>query len=136
MQLMARQGILPHSLSRCPVPVCTACLYGKATKRKWRDKTSDNTAESYVPTKPGEVVSVDQMISSTPGLIAQISGNPYKARYQCATVFIDHASDYSYIVIQKSTSAQETVEAKMIFERFASDQGIKIQYYHCDNGVF
>ena len=24
----------------------------------------------------------------------------------------------------------------MVFERFASDQGIKIQHYHCDNGVF
>ena len=103
---------------------------------KYSQSTSDNTAKAYVPTKPGKVVSVNQMISSTPGLIAQISSNPYKARYQCATVFIDHASDYSYVVIQKSTSAQETVEAKMIFEHFASDKGIKIQSYHCYNGVF
>jgi hypothetical protein len=70
-------------------------MYGKATKRKWRDKTLNNKAEAYVPTKPGEVVSVDQLISSTPGLIAQLSGSPYKARYNVATVFIDHATDYS-----------------------------------------
>ena len=85
IQLMAKQGILPRRLAKCPIPVCTACLYGKATKRKWRDKNADNESEAYVPTRPGEVVSVDQLISSTPGLIAQISGTPYKAIYKCAT---------------------------------------------------
>lgn len=133
---MARRGIIPHRLAKCPVPACTACMYGKAIKRKWRDKNADNQAEAYVPTRPGEVVSVDQMISATPGLIAQMTGWPCKARYKCATVFMDQASDYSYVVIQKGTSADETVEAKMVFERFASDNGIKIQHYHADNGVF
>jgi hypothetical protein len=136
IQMMAKQRILPFRLSKCPIPVCTACLYGKATKRKWRSKHADNLKESYVPTKPGEVISIDQMISPTAGLVAQNTGILTKARYKVATVFIDHATDYSYVAIQKSTAADETLKAKMLFERNADDQGIKIEAYHSDNGIF
>jgi Reverse transcriptase (RNA-dependent DNA polymerase) len=59
-----------------------------------------------------------------------------KERYKVATVFIDHATDYSYVAIQKSTAADETIKAKMLFERNAQDQGIKVEAYHSDNGVF
>jgi hypothetical protein len=124
IQMMAKQRILPFRLSKCPIPVCTACLYGKATKRKWRSKHADNMKESHVPTRPGEVISIDQMISPTAGLVAQNTGILTKARYKVATVFIDHATDYSYVAIQKSTSAEETIKAKMLFERNAYDQGL------------
>jgi hypothetical protein len=133
---MAKQRILPFRLSKCPIPVCTACLYRKATKRSWRSKHSNNMHESHVPTRPGEVISIDQMISPTAGLVAQNTGTLTKARYKVATVFIDHATDYSYVAIQKSTSAEETLKSKMLFERNAYDQGIKIESYHSDNGIF
>jgi len=32
MQLLARAGVIPRRLAKCPVPVCSACLYGKATR--------------------------------------------------------------------------------------------------------
>jgi hypothetical protein len=35
IKAMARRGILPARLATCPIPVCTACLYGKATKKPW-----------------------------------------------------------------------------------------------------
>eukprot|EP00977_Amphora_coffeiformis_P029403 scaffold40460_cov550-Amphora_coffeaeformis.AAC.1 len=89
-----------------------------------------------IPTKPGEVVSVDQMKSSVPGLIAQMAGIPTKQRYTVATVFVDHATDFSYVHFQKSDSAVETVEAKEAFERRASQDGVSIKHYHADNGVF
>ena len=38
LQEMARQGILPWRLAQCKIPSCSACLYGKATKRDWRSK--------------------------------------------------------------------------------------------------
>jgi transposase InsO family protein len=76
------------------------------------------------------------MISPTAGLVAQNTGSLTKERYKVATVFIDHATDYSYVAIQKSTAAEETIKAKMLFERNAHDQGIKIDAYHSDNGVF
>ena len=32
---MACQGILPQRLAHCKIPLCSACLYGKAMKRAW-----------------------------------------------------------------------------------------------------
>jgi hypothetical protein len=136
IQMMAKQRIIPYRLSKCPIPICTACLYGKATKRKWRHKHSDNDKVAYVPTRPGEIVSIDQMISPTAGLVAQNTGILTKDRYKVATVFIDQATDFSYVAIQKTSSAIETLKAKMMFERAATDQGIHIEAYHSDNGIF
>ncbi len=33
MQVMATQGILPKRWAKCDIPICTSCLYGKATRR-------------------------------------------------------------------------------------------------------
>ena len=52
------------------------------------------------------------MISLTPGIIAQMAGFLTKERYTCATVFVDHNSNLSYVHFQKSTSAEYTLEAK------------------------
>ena len=35
LQEMACQGILARRLAHCKIPSCSACLYGKATKRAW-----------------------------------------------------------------------------------------------------
>jgi hypothetical protein len=76
MQLLARSGVIPRRLATCPVPVCSACLYGKATRRPWRTKPSNSPSDGIIPTAPGEVVSVDQLISNVPGLVAQMAGRP------------------------------------------------------------
>ena len=52
------------------------------------------------------------------------------------TIFVDHYSDLSYIHAQKTTSAQETIEAKHAFERFAKSHGVMVKHYHADNGRF
>jgi hypothetical protein len=51
--------------------------------------------------------------SSTPGLIAQIKGWLTKKRNKVATIFVDHFSGLSNIHLQKSTNADETLEAKL-----------------------
>jgi hypothetical protein len=71
---MAKMGIIPKRMAKCPVPTCLACLYAKAIRRKWRGKTANNSDEATKPSKPGECISVDQLKSPTPGLIAQLSG--------------------------------------------------------------
>jgi hypothetical protein len=90
LQEMAKQGIIPRRLAKCRIPTCSACLYSKATKRPWRGKPrtrgSDNETQ---PTKPGEIVSVDQLVSPTPGLIAQMTGFLTTKRYRYATVYVD-----------------------------------------------
>jgi hypothetical protein len=57
-----------------------------------------------------------------------------KKRYRVATIFVDHFSGLSYIHLQKSTNAEETVEAKIAFERFAIKINVTIKSYQADNG--
>ena len=79
---MAKLGTIPKKLANCPVPACSSCLYAKAIKRKWRSRTTNNKDEAVKPTKPGERVSVDQLVSPTPGLIAQMAGFLTTKRYK------------------------------------------------------
>ena len=135
LQIMARKGVIPKSIATCNIPTCTACEYARATKRPWRPKTSMQHNKNQ-PTRPGQVVSVDQLVSSTPGLIAQMSGFLTRKRYRYATVFVDQYSGCGYTHMQQTASAEETIRAKRMFEKWAHDRGVEVQHYHADNGVF
>jgi len=75
IQGMAKRGDLPSRLADCRIPKCTSCLYGKATKRPWRNKPSGKfESKIRIATKPGEVISVDRLESPTPGLYGQLKG--------------------------------------------------------------
>jgi hypothetical protein len=136
VQRLAQMGVLPKRLANCPIPTCTACLFGKATRRPWRHKSENNSSKSRVINKPGQVVSVDQMKSPTPGLVAQLTGRCTTACYNCATVFLDQVSDLSFVYLQKTQSGEETLVAKRAFEQYALEHGVRVQHYHCDNGIF
>ena len=77
------------------------------------------------PTKPGQVVAIDQLVSPTPRLIAQISGYLTSKRYKYATVFVDLYSRYGYVYLQKTASANETCEGKKAFEAHALRSGLE-----------
>jgi hypothetical protein len=94
---MAKLGIIPKRLAKCAVPTCSACLYAKAIRRPWRSRSSTNLDEASKPKRPGECVSVDQLVSPTPGLIAQMSGFLTMKRYKYATVYVDQASRLSFV---------------------------------------
>ena len=137
MRAMAAAGILPSRLANCEAPVCPACMFGKAQRRPWRHKPTVENKQSVVdPTVPGQVVSVDQMVSQTPGLVAQMSGFITSKRYTVATVFVDQATKYGFTFFQSSTSADETLLAKQAFEDHCRRMNVQIQHYHADNGVF
>jgi len=137
MKLMARMGILPKTLIDCPVPLCTACLFGKATRRPWRTRAPGNQGDpTRTITKPGDCVSIDQLVSVTPGLIAQAKGSCTTKQYRVATVFVDHFSRMGYVHVQKGATALETIEAKNAFERYSHTNGVTISHYHADNGIF
>ena len=135
LQEMARQGILPRRLAQCKIPTCSACRYGIAKKRARRSKQERQRQRNQV-LKPGKVISVDQMVSPVPGLIAQMVGFPTKQRYKYATVFIDQASRMGFVYLQKACSAEESIEAKKAFEKSAANRGVTVQAYHADNGIF
>ena len=133
---MARQSIIPKSLSNCQIPFCSACSYAKLTKRPWKPCTSYDYKQSLMVMQPGQLVSKDMLISPTLGLIAQMSGFITKQRYHYATVYVDQATGYAYVYLQQTASAQETLESKKAFERAAATHNISIKAYHADNGIF
>jgi hypothetical protein len=99
-------------------------------------RTTTNIDEATKPKLPGECVSVDQLVSPTPGLIAQMSGFLTMQRYKYARVYVDQASRLSFVWLKKSATADETLEGKTAFKQYAKDRGISIQAYHADNSTF
>ena len=124
-------------LKDAPVPVCAACLYGKATRKPWRTKPKKVDKDKLrKATAPGQIVSVDMLVSPVPGLIAQMAGWITGKRYKYAAVYVDNYSGFSYVHLQKTQSAEETLQGKELFERKSGTFGVKIQHYHADNGIF
>ena len=120
-------------LMTCPLPIRSACLFAKATKRAWRSKADANTLQKAKA--PGDIVSIDQLESSTPGLVAQAKGRSTKSRFTCAPVFVHHYSRLTYLHMQESNGALETLSAKHAFEQYARSFDVAIRHYHGDNGL-
>jgi hypothetical protein len=83
IQRMATRGLLPKRLANCRIPMFQACINVRMTKRPWRGKKIKNENKLLTITAPGDCVSVDQMESTTPGLIAQIKGIPTNSKIPC-----------------------------------------------------
>ena len=49
-------------------PVCLSCLFGKAHKRQWRTKGGNKKIKKE-GVKPGEDISIDQVVMSHPGIV-------------------------------------------------------------------
>ena len=107
IQNAARLGILPHRLTQVKdPPKCPGCLYGAAHQRPWQ--TGKEYSHLRKAEGPGDLVSVDQLVSSVPGFIAQEKANVrYKLTRRAATVFVDHFSCLSYVHVHTSTGGDE-----------------------------
>jgi hypothetical protein len=136
IQQIAAKGIIPRRLASCPIPICQSCLFGKMSRTAWRQKGDLQTPIGQTITRAGQCLSVDQLESPHPGIIAQLKGIPTRDRYTVSTIFVDHYSDYTFVYLQRTTSAQDTLAAKREFERSARSMGISIERYHSDNGRF
>jgi hypothetical protein len=40
------------------------------------------------------------------------------------------------VYLQKTASAEETLLGKMAFEHYCAQNGVKVQHFHADNGIF
>ena len=136
LRIMANKGIIPKKFATCDIPVCQACAYAKMIRKPWRNKPKNEALINNKTLRPGDVISVDQLVSPVPGFIAQMTGKLTVKRYRYATVFVDQASRVGYTHLQKSADADETVEAKVAFEAFMDSMGILVKAYHADNGIF
>ncbi len=69
----------------------------------------------FVATKAGQCVSVDQLISTQVGFIAQLKVTLTKKRYTAATIFVVHYSRLKYNHLMTKLTSEETMEAKQAF---------------------
>ena len=86
LKLMARCGMIPRELANVEPLPCPGCAYGKVHRRQWRYKGIRNMKKLRMATSPGEVVSMDQMVSPMPGFVPVHRGNPTTQRYCGATI--------------------------------------------------
>ena len=128
IQDLAQHGILPKHISSCPHPICRSCQLGKAHLRS-SPNINDVRHIDHDDLQPGDKVSVDQIESSTPGLVAISRGKPTNATYHAASVYVDHASRYTFVKMHYSTGGTKAVEGKRCFEQLALSHGIKIKSY-------
>ena len=133
LKQMADQGI-PRKLAKVPPPKCPSCLYRKAHRKPWQTHKIDQKIKPT--TVPGAVVSIDQLESPVPGFIPIAKGQPTIRKYRGASVFVDHASDFTYVHMHHHLTTDETINAKHAFERLAEQHGVRILHYHCDNRRF
>jgi hypothetical protein len=116
-------------------PMCNDCCGAKATRKPWRSKSAKyNQRHLKKATHPGGVISVDQLESSIPGFIGQMTGKLTRQCIVASTVFVDHASDFSYVYHQTSMTSEETLKSKLEYEKFALSHGVHIKHYLADNG--
>jgi hypothetical protein len=104
------------------------------TKVPWKGR--EISSKVFVATKAGQCVSVDQMILTQVGFIAQLKGTLTKKHYASATIFIDHYLRLKYIHLMTKLTSEETMEAKRAFKHFAKQHSIRILHYYCINGQF
>ena len=137
--MLAERGYLPKSLLKCRdnTPLCVACQFGAAHRCPWRVKGKrSGSIRRDNEVNPGNGTSIDQIISSQPGLIPQMSGFLTGERIWGATTICDHVSDYVHCHLMKNLTLEETLTAKHAWEKIMAQAGRVVKHYHADNGRF
>ena len=86
-------------------------------------------------TLAGDCVSIDQYQSTTPGRHKQTRGKE-KEKFVGGTIFVDHATTFTYAEHQITLSAGNTVVSKQNFEAELEQYGVIARAYRADNAPF
>ena len=79
-------------------------MHIRKSNQKFLDKLSSTQYSPIIVIEPGEVVSVDQLVSPAPGIIDQMTDRLATKRYKYVTVFANQASKLGYIYLQKTNT--------------------------------
>jgi hypothetical protein len=126
-------GHSPTTTGHLPHPPVHRLLLRQGITKALKRKGIRKQEQIAAATVPGQIISVDQMQSSVPGVVGQIKGIPTRQRYHYVTVFVDQFSGLSFVHLQKTSSGEETLDA---FEGFAHSLNVSVQHYHADNRRF
>ena len=66
----------------------------------------------------------------------KLTGQLTKKWYKYATVFVHQYSGFTFMYLQKTSNAKETIQGKKAFEAVSQQHGIVVRHYHADNGIF
>ena len=75
----------------------------------WRPKVEKKNF--FKATAPGQYVSIDKIVSTQVGFVAQIKGRLTKRRYLASTVFVGHYSRTLYVHLMYHLTSNETLQA-------------------------
>ena len=140
MLKLAELGIIPKELlyiKNKSSPICVSCAFGTAHKKQTKNKRGrHHEIRTKTDDAPGKCVSMDQLISTQPGLIPQFWGHLTRDRIWAANVAVDHFTNVIKVALMKTTSQAETLDAKLATEKFFKDHGYDIERWHADNGRY
>lgn len=146
LRWLMRSGQLPvrdgKRIANCDLVKCAACEYGKATKRPDRTSVTRGLDEKEMELKqedlhPGQRISVDHYQSAQPGRLYSSRGSSKAAdMFKGGVIYVDHATGFVDVRHLISLNAAETIKSKLHYEKEAYHDGVMVQAYHTDNGVF
>ena len=132
IQQLARNEFLTKEIANCDTPICPYCQYGKGHKRS-ADRNPIITKDIKVP---GDLIHMDQAVSSLPGRALTASGKPTKLKYTTISIFVDSISKKIFAEFQETATAEETIAAKTSVEQQAFEEGVKFKRFRANNGIY
>jgi hypothetical protein len=136
LKQLTLNGEIPTKLAKVTPPKCADCLFGAMTKLPWQGKETKASHKVFVATKPEECISIDQIMLTEVGFYVQLKGKLTKKCYKCITTFVNHFSHLHIVHLQINASSEETMATELAIEQYATEHGVKILHYHCNNGQF
>ena len=129
---------LPRRLAKVKRPPCLTCLLGNSRRRPWRSRAAPNHITSHQPYPSGSSVSVDQPVSSTPGIKPQHAVKLTSTPIVGAQLFYDHSSSPPSVHCHlfENFTLEETLKSKVDFERISATYRVTILHYHGGNRRF
>ena len=85
--------------------------------------------------QPVQLISVDQLVSPTPGYISQIKVILTIKQYKYATLYTYQLSRFTYTYLHKIPTKDETIEETISFERMCKQYSFQVEAYISDNGI-
>ena len=135
------QKAIQISSSKCAIPICAACQFGKGQRKPLPGKVKQShDAETTGNTKKDKLfasdsVALDHFVCSQKGRLFGSAGKTADlSMYSGAAIFVDAATNYIHPEFQTGLWADGTIQAKHHFESTLTDLGVRVQSYQTDKG--
>ena len=92
--------------------MCAHCQFGKAHKST---KLNNNIIKDSIE-HPGDLIHMDQVVSSIPGRWLTASRRPSKQKCTTVSIFFDSISKNIFVEFQKGATAEESITPKIKVE--------------------